>query len=88
MDLVSNAAARMGIELKQSDEAIRTYIAQRSLHLSTAVNQPGFEFAVRAEAVNVMLFAAGRSVVLADAADRELFGTIIGVLGTTATLIA
>lgn len=83
-DYIVTTAKRLGIELAGNAAEWRTYSAERLTHLSTIVEEPGFEEAVVAEGINVMLKAAGGSVDLADLADRELYGIITGGLAIAA----
>lgn len=86
--LVTDAAANVGVQLSDNLEGARTYSAERMLFLSTVVDEPGFHEAVRREALNVALTAAGLAVDSADAIDREFVGTIAGGLAIAARALA
>jgi hypothetical protein len=81
-------ARRLGMSLETNGEAWRTYAAERMLHLSTLLDQPGYAEAVVTEATNVALQAAGGAVDSADALDREIIGTIAGGLVVGARALA
>lgn len=86
--LLSDTAARLGIQIDGNMDEVRLYAAERMEHLSTIVDQRGFHEALVAEAANVTMKAAGRAVDMGDAADAELFGVIAGALGIAARAIA
>ncbi len=73
-----------GATAKKSAADIANYTIARSAHLSSAVNQPGFAEAVRAEYDNVKLFAGISAVHNADSVDARFFGLITGMLALLA----
>ena len=73
-------AQRLGMSLEGNADAWRAYAAERMLHLSTIIDQPGYAEAVATEAINVAMQAAGGAVNSADALDREIVGTVTGGL--------
>lgn len=78
--VLADTADRLGVSLGDLD-AVRGYAAERMLHLSGIVDEPGYLEALRAEGLNVALMAAGAAVDAADAIDRELVGVVTGLLG-------
>lgn len=83
-----NTAARLGVELKDNLDDVRGYASERMLHLSGIVDEPGYDEALVAEAVNVALAAAGETVESADDVDRELLGVVGGFLAAGARALA
>jgi hypothetical protein len=81
---IEDAAARLGIMLQGDLAEIREYFAARTLHLSTLAGQPGYMEAVIAERDALALKLGLVSVNQADGADRELLGTIAGVMAVAA----
>lgn len=81
-------AQRLGMNLAGDAQAWRIYAAERMLHLSTILAEPGYQEAVVTEAVNVALKAAGAAVDNADALDRELIGVVAGGLVVGARALA
>lgn len=73
-----------GATAEKSTADIATYTVQRSAHLTSGVNQPGFEEAVRAEYNNVKLFSGISVTHNADAADARFFGLITGAMAMLA----
>lgn len=87
-DHLEDTARRIGLQLEGDAQAWREYAAERMLHLSGILDQPGYLEAVTTEAVNVALKAAGSAVDNADAVDRELIGVIAGGLVVGARALA
>jgi hypothetical protein len=87
-DLINATTARLNVELTTSLDDVQAYAAERMNHLSLIVHEPGYDEALVAEAMNVMLVATGHTVDAADAVDRELFGFIGGGLRIAAALLA
>lgn len=81
-------AKRLGMSLRGNGEKWRAYAAERMLHLSGIVDQPGYGEAVVAAALNTALEAAGGAVDSADQLDREFVGTIAGGLVVGARALA
>lgn len=81
-------AQRLGLSLEGNVAAWRAYAAERMLHLSGIIDQPGYGEAVVTEAVNVALQAAGSAVDSVDALDRELVGVLAGGLVVGARALA
>ena len=85
---VRDTADRLGITLKEGSEEIQAYAAERMLHLSSIVDEPGYSEALVAEGINVALMAAGEAVEAADAVDAELVGFVTGALALGARALA
>lgn len=79
-DALTNAATRLGKSFQGNVDELRAYAAQRMLHLSTLIGQPGYQEALVAERDNVALKAGLLTVAAADAADAELLGLITGAI--------
>lgn len=77
--LLQDAAREMGRDLGDLS-AVRAYAAQRALHLSTLVDQPGYELAIRAERNNVAAELGLDVTASADKFDQRLVGLIQGAL--------
>lgn len=84
VDALKAAAVRLGKDLKGDTDELRTYAAERMLHLSGVVGQPGYQEALVAERDNVALKAGLLAVEAADRADAELVGIITGAMGVGA----
>lgn len=82
------AANRLNLQLSDDVAAWRGYAGERMLHLSTILDQRGYQEAVVNEAINVALVAAGSAVDDADALDREFLGIVIGGLTVGARALA
>ena len=78
--LLEAAAQEVGLDLQRSAAEVATYIAGRTAHLSTIVEQAGFHEALIAEADSVAIYAGVNAVSAADDADRRLIGIIEGFL--------
>ena len=87
-ELLESTAQRLGTDLQEDVLAIREYASERMLHLSTCVDQPGYDQALIAERDSVALFAGISAVHVADAADRELLGIVAGALAIGARTLA
>lgn len=83
-DALAGAASRLGKSLQGNMDELRTYAAERMLHLSTLIGQPGYQEALVAERDNVVLKAGLLAVEGADAADAELVGVITGAMAVGA----
>jgi hypothetical protein len=79
-DALKGAADRLGKTLGGNMDELRTYAAERMLHLSSLIGQPGYQEALVAERDNVALKAGLLAVASADAADAELVGVITGAM--------
>ncbi len=66
--------------LSESKETLAAYMASRTLHLSTIVNEPGFDQAVIAERNNVALKIGMAVAAEASAVDNQILGMIGGAL--------
>lgn len=80
-------ADRLGVKLNTETNELRAYTAQSLLRLGPGAGKAGYDRAVRAEGLNVFVEAAGRSVNLADIADAEIVGVIVGGLAFAAAII-
>ena len=74
MRSVEQAAARLGVCVVLSSSELHAYAEERLAHLATCAEEPGYPEAVEAEAAALSLHAIGRSINMADVADRELVG--------------
>lgn len=81
LDMLRVHAREVGVELKGDMDEVRWYAAERMGHLSEILDEPGYQEALEAETINVLLVAAGRSVVRADALDDRLKALAKGLLG-------
>lgn len=88
VDQLEKAAKELGVDLKRSGQEVAQYFDQRAAHLSTIMGEPGIDEALAAERDSVLLFAAGRSVDVADAADAQLIGIVRGALAIAVTALA
>lgn len=88
LNLITDEANTLGRELSVDLQELREYAAERMLHLSTIVGEPGYMEAVRAERDNVALKAGLVLTEQADQYDSILVGTIGGALGIAAKAIA
>lgn len=86
--MLENTAARLGRELQANMDEVRLYASERMLHLSTIVDEPGYDEALLAERDNVALRAGLNAVSAGDAADREIIGVIAGSLAIGARALA
>jgi len=77
---------RRGIDLDAA--MVAEFMGPRIQWLSGIVDHPGYQEALQDAAGLVLLKAAGRMVDIADAADAELFGTIVGMLSIAARIAA
>lgn len=85
---IEGTAARLGLTLEGNMDEVRALTSERMMHLSTIVDEPGYGEALLAETLRIALRAAGGAVDSADALDRELVGTIGGLLAMGARAIA
>ena len=90
LSLLENALAEfdLGGFSTGSVDRVAEYAAGRSAHLATLVDDPGFEYAVRAERDAVALFAGLETVASADAFDARMVGLIHGILGIAARALS
>ena len=79
-----DTGARLGLELNENLDDVREYAAEQMLMLSAAVDEPGYSEVLVAAGLNVALKAAEGAVESADAVDRELVGTVTGMLAVAA----
>lgn len=86
--LLKEAAGRLGRDLTGNLDEVRAYASERMLHLSTIINEPGYEEALLAERDAVAMKAGLAAVDAGDAADAELRGLIAGALGVAARALA
>lgn len=92
--LFADALSEVRVDLAAAAnlDSVAQYASERAAHLSTLVDQPGFEQAVRAERDAVMLQLANTIVKRADVADRlareRLTGLVQGSLAMGARLLA
>jgi hypothetical protein len=84
VDALSGAVNRLGKSLEGSVDELRTYAAERMLHLSTLIGQKGYQEALLAERDNVALKAGILAVDAGDRADAELLGLITGAIAVGA----
>ena len=81
-------AWRLGVELNTNLDEVQAYAAEQMAALALTVDEPGYSDILEAAGLNVILKAAGEAVESADAIDRELYGTVIGLLGMGARALA
>lgn len=83
----ADALSQTGIELKNAGADVAMFAAQRAAHVAAvaAANEPGLDQAIRDEQHRCFLFATGRPVRSADAADAQAWGLIHGLLLGAAT---
>lgn len=84
VDALSGAVDRLGVSLEANMDELRTYAAERMLHLSGLIGQPGYQEALVAERDNVALKAGLLLVDASDRADAELLGLITGAMAVGA----
>lgn len=77
-----------GADIETDCEELRLYVAERTNHLSTIVDQPGYELALIAERDSIALKAGIFAVNAGVAAEQRWTGMIQGVLITVAKVIA
>ena len=87
-DLLESTADRLGIELTATHDEVKAYAKNRMLFLASIIDEPGFDFALRAERDNVAMFLGISVTGTADAADVELRGVILGALSIGAKALA
>lgn len=79
-ELIRDALSETGVSLKISKDELVRYVAEQGVLLALAVEEPGFDKALRA-ARNAIALKAGLSATLeAEAADARMLGVISGVL--------
>lgn len=78
-DLIAMVEARRG-ETYVGADVLQRYAEERIAHLKTIEHEKGYEEAVRAEASSMQLMIVGRVIDEADAADRQLWGLLEGLL--------
>jgi hypothetical protein len=86
--LLKDAIAETGATLAKGADELALYVAGRSAHLATLVEDPGFDLAIRAERDAVALEAGLAAVEQAEAADARLLGIFQGVLAMGAKALA
>jgi len=79
--------ADLGLKLGTDTELVRSYTQERTEALARATGEAGYAVALEAEAMNVALYAAGRAVDVADAADAALVQTFKTVLAIGVRLL-
>tara|TARA_R110000803_G_scaffold20201_12_gene52267 strand:- start:1703 stop:2008 length:306 start_codon:yes stop_codon:yes gene_type:complete len=87
-NMLEQAGVELGKEFEQSIKDIREYAAQRMMHLSMIIDEPGYLEALVAERDSIALFAGIKTVQIADAADAQLIGTIGGAIRIGALALA
>lgn len=86
--MLSSSLKETGARVKQVPAEIALYMSERSAHLSTIVNEPGFDQAVRAERNNVAMRAGIATHNAASQMDFQLLGLIEGALRVAAVALA
>lgn len=87
-DTLAQAIKAVGKDLGDDLDTLKLYAAQRAVHLSLIVGEPGYEEAVMIEAQNVALKAGILTVETADATDARVVGVIQGALRIGAVALA
>lgn len=77
---VEAAGRRLGAKAEIDARLFQEYSAMRIAHLALVVGEVSFEEAVRTEAVNTLLVAAGIAIDQADAVDREITRELLGLV--------
>ena len=78
--ILRDTSTRLGVDLKENLDEVRSYAAEQMIALSLAVDEPGYAEVLVAAGTNVALMAVAAGVESADVLDRELVGTINGAL--------
>jgi hypothetical protein len=86
--LLKDAIKETGVTMTQSAKEVAQYMHDRALHLSSIVDQPGFDQALRAERNSVAMRAGLKLADNAEAADQRIIGIIQGALGIAAGALA
>lgn len=73
-------AADLGVDFSKNASEVQQYLNRRALSLQGAVGQPGYEVALRAEGMNVALFATGLAIDEADKIDQTILNVLTTVL--------
>lgn len=87
MDELEQIIRETGLDIRRSAKEVADYTRARAAHLRTLVGDPEIRQAIAAERDAVLLFAAGRTVALADATDARMYAvvdTALRILGTAA----
>jgi len=83
--LFEQALRETGIDLKAAPADVAVFVAEQAAQLQLAVDEPGFAIVAEAAADRVWLYAARRTVKLADAGDARAFellrGLLLGLVG-------
>lgn len=79
-ELLADVIDETNVELKVSRDELIQYTAQRAVHLTSILGEPGYELALRAERDAVALHAGLDATMAAEAADSRLVGVIQTVL--------
>lgn len=85
---IEETARQLGRDLSVDLTELRAYSAQRMMHLSTIIDEPGYFEALEAERDNVALKAGIRLVDAADRIDRQLIGIVAGALAVGARALS
>ncbi len=85
--LIEQAVAETGVSLEISSDDLGRYMAERAEHLATLVDDPGFDFAARAERDNIALKAGVGAWKVGRAVDQQFVGILQGGLIMDARLI-
>jgi hypothetical protein len=88
IDMLKTAAQETGRTLASDLDAVSDYARLRAQHLAAIVGQVGYQTALQAEALNVLLKAGVGAVRAADAADQRLLGIVLGALGVSARVLS
>lgn len=74
--VLERAARESGVDLAASGRDLALYANERAAELVAAAGEPGYDRALDAARDAVLLYAAGRAVDAADAADARLIGVV------------
>ena len=80
--ILLGALTDLGVEIVQHSDAVVAYTKERTAFLAGIAGEAGYREALKAEAVNVALFALGVEIAEADALDAAVvrtFHTILAV---------
>lgn len=78
--MVQDALVETGKEISGDLDDVSLYALQRTAHLSTLTNDPGFDLAVQAERDSIALKAGISVTNNADLADQRIIGVIHGAI--------
>jgi hypothetical protein len=86
--LLESTSSRLGVTLTERTDEAGDYARRRMLFLASIIDEPGFDMALMAERDNVAMKAGIATAAVADAADLELRGMILGALSIGAKALA